>query len=200
VAQRHLALAQVFSTTLSDRAGGAQLGFITVPSRSWDNPPSPPLAESVVRSLELSNVRSIQSEFEIVELFHRALSAEYDYFDAAHGTPGPAAASRLLNQFVEQAVFTDVVPFEESPLELTSIAALIKQATGVGLGAYVGFLVAGGPTPLLFLTIPAGMVIMGTASGVAKALEVGLNYRLLRLMGVPISHQEPPPVRKGRRR
>jgi hypothetical protein len=183
---------QVFDSTLSDRVGGGQIRFITVPSRSWVDPSNPFDASAVVESLDLKDGRFVESEFDVFEVFQGALVREYHYvLDDPYGQ-GLDPGSRSLVQFVEQAVFTNVVPFEESPLDLTSIATLIKQATGVGLGAYVGFLVAGGPTPLLFLTVPAGMLIVGTAAGVAKALEVGLNYRLLRLMGVPTREQEPP--------
>jgi hypothetical protein len=39
--------------------------------------------------------------------------------------------------------------------------------------------VAFGTGPLLFITVPAGMVIFGAAKGIGKALEEGLYERLV---------------------
>jgi hypothetical protein len=47
----------------------------------------------------------------------------------------------------------------------------------------VGVLV-GGASPLLFLTVPGGMIVGGAAWGVATALERGLHDKVLRWLGV----------------
>jgi hypothetical protein len=81
-------------------------------------------------------------------------------------------------RFAEFVAFERVIPFEESPLSLESLAKIVTTATGAGLGAFVGF-VAFGSGPLLFVSVPAGMLICGAARGVAQALEEGLRERLL---------------------
>jgi hypothetical protein len=59
----------------------------------------------------------------------------------------------------------------------------VVKASGMGIGAYVGF-VAAGSGPLLLITVPAGMIICGAAAGIGKAIEDGLYQRILKMMGV----------------
>lgn len=91
-------------------------------------------------------------------------------------------------QFNEQALkmaealaFGNLILFRESPLDLHSLANIALKATGVGVGTYVGFVVSGG-TLLALLTVPLGIIVCGAAMGVGKALEQGLNKRLLNLI------------------
>jgi tetrahydromethanopterin S-methyltransferase subunit F len=83
-------------------------------------------------------------------------------------------------EFAEELLFGKHVIFENSPVSMESIADLVNRATdvGVGIGACIGFII-GGDSALLLLTVPAGMVICGSAAGIAKALEMGLKERLL---------------------
>lgn len=89
------------------------------------------------------------------------------------------AASDL--RFAEIVVFDDVVPIEQSPLKAEALVTLVTKATGAGLGAFAGF-VAFGDSPLLLITVPAGMIICGAAKGIADALESGLRDRLFELL------------------
>lgn len=73
-----------------------------------------------------------------------------------------------------------LIPFEESPLQALSLKDIV-HATGVAVGAYVGFVVAGS-NPLLFITVPAGMVICGAASGLGRGIEDGLRQRIKYLL------------------
>lgn len=70
-----------------------------------------------------------------------------------------------------------LIPVRNSPLRAESLLNLIKKSGYIGLGAYIGYLVIE-PSPMLFITMPVGMVIFGAASGVAH----GLEERLKRLM------------------
>ena len=83
--------------------------------------------------------------------------------------------------FIEELMFGKHVIIENSPLSMESLANLVNSATGVGLGAYIGFII-GGDTTLLLLTVPAGMVICGSAAGISRALEKGLEKRILKLL------------------
>jgi hypothetical protein len=79
-------------------------------------------------------------------------------------------------QFAEIVAFDPIVPIEQSMLSAGILANLVK-ASGVTIGAFAGF-VAVGPSPLLFVTIPAGMIICGAAKPLAEALESGLREKL----------------------
>ena len=81
-------------------------------------------------------------------------------------------------RFAEQVSFDRVIPIEESPLSQESLAKLATTASGVGIGAFVGF-VAFGSSPLLLITVPAGMIICGAAYAVGQALQEGFKERIL---------------------
>ncbi len=72
---------------------------------------------------------------------------------------------------------TECIVVEQSPPQLLSLTELLKKGTGVSIGAYVGLQVASGP--LLFVTVPLGIMIVGVAVGVSDALRIGLYDRLI---------------------
>lgn len=80
----------------------------------------------------------------------------------------------------------NAIIIEQSPPELTSLTSFLQKSTGVAIGAYVGVAAAtalGNPL-LMFITVPFGMLIVGTAAGVGSALELGLRDRVLTLLKV----------------
>ena len=87
-------------------------------------------------------------------------------------------------EFAEHVTFANVIPFEHSPLSGEALARLLSARSGAGIGVGVALMVAGGPTPLLFLTVPAGMIICGSAKGIADGLEEGFRQKVRRLMGL----------------
>ncbi len=72
---------------------------------------------------------------------------------------------------------TECIVVEQSPTQLLSLTEFLKKGTGVSIGAYVGLQVASGP--LLFVTVPLGIMIVGVAVGVSDALRIGLYDRLI---------------------
>jgi hypothetical protein len=72
------------------------------------------------------------------------------------------------------------IVIEQSPPELASLAGLLKQGGGVAVGAFVGLHAASGP--MLLVTVPAGIIIVGAAAGLGSALEAGLRDLLLKFM------------------
>jgi formate-dependent nitrite reductase membrane component NrfD len=72
----------------------------------------------------------------------------------------------------------------------------------VVIGAYIGMLTASGVEHpmLMFITVPFGMLIAGTAAGIGSALELGLRERVLRLLPMEhglqqgLAHRQTPPV------
>lgn len=81
----------------------------------------------------------------------------------------------------EYVTMSRIIAFENSPLTGESIGNILTS--GSAIGAYIGFVIAGQtPTPLLLITVPAGMIICGAASGIAKALEKGLKEKIITLL------------------
>jgi hypothetical protein len=81
-------------------------------------------------------------------------------------------------RFATFLTLAPVIPFQQSPLSLDSFASILTRPSAfIGLGAYAAFVISG-PTPLIFVTVPAGMIFFGAAAGVAKALESGLQKLL----------------------
>jgi hypothetical protein len=88
--------------------------------------------------------------------------------------------------FAEFAAFAKVIPFTESPLDLQSLAAIFAGTSAIGTGGALGYLVvAGAASPLLLLSVPAGIVLCAAAYGVAQGLQPALKYRIMALMGMP---------------
>jgi hypothetical protein len=78
-------------------------------------------------------------------------------------------------RFAEMISFDRLIPFEESPLELESLAKLATTASGLAL--FVGFVVFG-PSPLLLIALPTGIVLCGAARGIGQGLEEGLRDKI----------------------
>jgi hypothetical protein len=82
--------------------------------------------------------------------------------------------------FAQELLNSSRIPFEESPLKGVPLEKLITKASPTGLGALIGWAVAGN-TPFLFIYVPAGIIIVRSAVGVGRALEEGLHVRIKRL-------------------
>lgn len=105
------------------------------------------------------------------------------------------------NSAINAMTFERLIPFQESPIDLHSLGELALKATGVGFGAYIGFVAFAG-TPFVMITVPAGMILCGAAAGFGRALEEGLRARILKLMGVPDSTKShsPTPLRSKKQK
>jgi hypothetical protein len=55
--------------------------------------------------------------------------------------------------FAEYVAFSEVIPIEASPLTSKSLLTI-----AVGVGAKIG-VIAGGATPLVLVTVPAGIIL-----------------------------------------
>jgi hypothetical protein len=103
-----------------------------------------------------------------------------------------SAWERNAAAFAEQLVDAPVIPIEESPLSGASLAQLMSRAPDAA-GALLGIAVGHDHPLLLVITVPAGIVIVGAATGVAQALNTGLRAKILGWMGVPDPLQLPTP-------
>jgi hypothetical protein len=63
-----------------------------------------------------------------------------------------------------------------------SLADIATKASPTAVGVYIGYEAAGGHTPLLLLTVPAGMIICGAAGGLARGLEEGIREKIKKML------------------
>jgi hypothetical protein len=186
------AVPQIYETELWWKEAPAGVRLVVVPARSLesatilDNPLealselqleqlSDPITASMLPLAVASILKVADDPSAAVEHFNLAR----DYLQAF------AVDHSELLAFAEYVSYADIVPFESSPLSPDSLGKILTAGSGAGIGAGVAIMVAGGPTPLLFVTVPAGMIVCGAAMGVSEALQKGLRYRILKLMGVP---------------
>jgi hypothetical protein len=106
-------------------------------------------------------------------------------------------------QWTEVLLQSESVIVTRSPPVQDSFQSLAKMASSVAMGAWVGTQAASalGQPILMFLTVPAGMVIISAASGLGKALETGLYEWLSRKLSAPEEpqqHHPPPPTSRRR--
>ena len=91
----------------------------------------------------------------------------------------PAA---VRNTHIVNYVLDAMVVIENSPAESFSLSTLLSKAPGVVIGTYVGMKAAGDQTMLMLLTAPTGIIVCSSAIGVARALEMGLNKSVEKLL------------------
>jgi hypothetical protein len=184
---------QTYETTISSNDGNRGIACLVVPVRSIPKNESDFQGEDRARRIGLQPIERVspsqlpyavaaliaasEQEANPLELYHKILQAPV------------SAASELVGietfQFAEEISCLPVVPFEQSPMDFASFAEIYATAGAVGLGAYAGF-VAAGSTALLFVTIPAGMILFGAAAGIALGLQNGLKERVRKwLSGEP---------------
>jgi hypothetical protein len=79
------------------------------------------------------------------------------------------------------------VVVERSPLTTITLAGLIGKATSSAIGTYLGAGIAGFDPVLMLATVPGGLLVVGSAMGIAKGLEAGLSQvvkaAIVRLFG-----------------
>jgi hypothetical protein len=88
-----------------------------------------------------------------------------------------------LNELLADLLFRDTIPWRGSPLAGQSLGGLLATVSGSGFGAAIGTYLGHGP--LLLLTVPAGIVVVGLTSyvtaGVGMGLQEGLRQKVLGL-------------------
>lgn len=181
---------QIYETELEHPETSHAVRFLTVPARSVADPAILSEPEALMAELELRPLGVPLSASEVpyavasILLREDAEQALEHFHLVRDHLPAFMGDHPQVLEFSEYVSFAKVVPFEQSPLAGEALASLLASGSGVGIGAGIGIMVAGGPTPLLFLTVPAGIIICGSAKGVADGLAEGLRYRVRRLMGL----------------
>jgi len=180
-------LVQLYDTTIASSGSDLATRFLVIPKRSLSDKQVLNSWSDLAARLELS-VLERSSDVSVPRFALTSILLD-EYADPAHLRfrallRGESPHAPLaVDQFVERLTADNLIPFEESPLAAMSLLDIAKMVAGGGTGAIIG-LVAAGPTPLLLITVPLGIVLCGAAPGVGKALGVGLGYRLLKLMGL----------------
>jgi hypothetical protein len=182
---------QFYATTIQGEHQDSTVYMLAVPTRSLpefvrcsdDGSPAPGLIADCLGLKELSTLRDDQMVDAVGGILLYAADAEHhrhaspiDYLTDRVNFHVPRRGT-LANYLVE----ANVLPFEQSPLQGLSLQEIAKTS-GTALGAYIGYMSAAGDVPLLLITVPAGMVIVGAASGLAHGLEEGIRRRITKLL------------------
>lgn len=174
---------ELYSNTLISKNGLLKASILTVPSKCFNESEilqSKSLFEALKIKTPIIKIRPHQLWDDMPKVifyseWSKEVSSDSDQDSQVSFVP------KWGRPFIEELIYGKHVIIENSPLSMESLANLVNSATGVGLGAYIGFII-GGNTTLLLLTVPAGMVICGSAAGLSRALEKGLEKRLLKLL------------------
>lgn len=181
---------QIFESTIFSDTTDQAVHVLVAPARSFVEPGDLKSPEDLISELELTRmgpvsptnlVFALEAMVGVDECGRETPERVFEFLRAQTVPVTQATQAPPGVTFAEQVAFSELIPFEQSPLNLESLAGLVTKATGVAMGAYAGFVLSAG-TPLIFVTVPAGMIIFGAAAGVAKALEEGLRERLLNLL------------------
>lgn len=189
-----MAIVQMYETMLVDKETGECFCFLTIPARSLVVDPY--VAAGNILSIfgVVQRVRVMPAY--LVHAVEDMLEGGADlanYFDdrffqqEVRWEPFLSREAHYSEfaEFAQQIALSPVVPFENSPLSLQSLASIASQAAKSGpvtLGSVVGFLAAG-HSPMLLVTVPLGIVLCGTAVAYAKAVEEARPEIAKRLLG-----------------
>lgn len=180
---------QTLETTIYDEDGKYSLGCIVVPRRHMADIKESDISDKI-REMDFEIVMGVMDVSP--DLLPFAVSSmvvgEQSNIDPLNIYRGITKSTSLKGLkkdlgedvfvFAEQVVSSQLIPFEQSPIALESLATLFSTSGGVGVGAYAGWVIAGGAGPMLFAWIPAGMLLFGTAAGIAMGLQSGLRDKI----------------------
>ena len=179
-------IVQIYETTIADTGSELSAHFVTAPARSLGG--SSYLFEGSEGALEtLGLLRIADVPFggvarslaaclvsDDVETFVRKFHQGFEE-ETSH------SSVRLPESFVfaEYLTFARVVPFEQPSLSADSLGNILTAQVR-GEAGYMYHEAT--RIPVLAVSIPAGMVICGSAPGMMRALDSGLRQRLLELV------------------
>jgi hypothetical protein len=179
-------ISQVYETTLADVGSDLSAHVVTVPARSLGGGSYlfrvPGGLLGALRLVRISDVPLGGVVHSLAAcLVSRDVAEFLRKFDEGFEAESKYSGTMLPTHFVfaEYLTFARVIPFEWSPLSVDSLGNILT-AQGKGQAGYAYY--EGTETPLLVVAIPAGMVICGSAPGVAKVLEAGLRRKLVNLV------------------
>jgi hypothetical protein len=178
-------LPRLIQTTIASISSEHAISTIFVPSVEIFRPPGRTLLD-LIRELGIHNVIELPKleapSTSPVSIFPQ-LASPFSYVNETWCANIFFEGQQIAAQdLLTDLMHNDVIVVEQSPPLLKDLLSLFKDARGVAIGAWVGMSVAtaAGNPMLMFITVPAGMLIVATASGLGIALEQGLRDTLLR--------------------
>jgi hypothetical protein len=122
--------------------------------------------------LEMSDERQVRAFLDC--------ALQNDTFGASIPARGEYAElnTALINQIFEQSVVV-----ENSPPDAIPFRQLLSRPSILVVGTFLGMQLSG-MSEMLFLAAPAGIVVVGSAVAIARAIDQGLNHYVDRLFGV----------------
>jgi hypothetical protein len=89
---------------------------------------------------------------------------------------GDAEFEDVNNPRIVEYVLEQTMVIEESPPKAVPLKSLIGTGSVLSIGAMVGYSVTPNGFPLLlFITVPMGMIVIGSAAGIALGMQNGLH-------------------------
>jgi hypothetical protein len=107
---------------------------------------------------------------------------------------GDRPAYAELNTALINQIFETPVVIENSPPEIIPFHQLISKPSILAVGTFLGLQLSG-LNEMLLLTAPAGIIVVGSAVSIARAIDKGLNHYVDRIFAT-----EPKTPRRRRRR
>jgi hypothetical protein len=89
-----------------------------------------------------------------------------------------ARQGNVLNSNIIGTIRETEIAIEQSPITGLGFGSILRGAPNVAIGSYIGMQAAGGATSLMFVTVPAGILVVCSAAGIGKALQKGLNRQI----------------------
>jgi hypothetical protein len=127
------------------------------------------------------------ADFRLSTDIDRVIALDHQYI----GQVGNVVRARdpRLYRFAARAALEPLIPVESSPVAGVSLAELVRST---GASAALGYF-ALGADPLLLVTVPAGVILLGGAAGIAEGLKAGLAFRIASWLGAAPNHDDPRP-------
>jgi hypothetical protein len=192
-------LSQIYETRLIHLESRKSIWALIVPARSFRAKSGHNLGLLAISKLGLKKVISIRPSnlpFLIASMLVSEDQGSTDYRIRECVKAVNGQTQSLLEtpefEFAEQIAFSNIIPFEHSPLSQDSLASLVsvsttgKQAASASLVRTQSEVETENETPLLLVSHPKGLVICGAGPGVQNALRQGLWDKILEfLQGKP---------------
>jgi hypothetical protein len=88
----------------------------------------------------------------------------------------------LKNPQIVEHIFTQPIVIERSPPVHVTLKGLLNSTNlPIWIGSYMGWSVAPEHSMFLFVTVPGGIIVVGSAAAIADALGAGLSKSMKRL-------------------
>ncbi len=186
-------LPRLYETTVWDESGsGDAVRILSIPHPpdtahlvAFDQSDDRLVLDSVISDLGLRRLHEVEAA-NFLNVLYGLLGFEYPQ-PPTEDDPGQSfQREQLRKRFVARVLTEPLVAMEASPPRGVSIVDVLTSSGTVSAYAYFS------NDPLLLLAAPAGIVVIGAARGVGRALDHGLYERVFtRITGrLPLSDAE----------